>query len=119
MINLSIKIVFFFLLAVFIFILFGIFVPDFKMALFKIWGSAFLLFEWIVFFLLATFLIFLTFKNKVKGRIKKFLLLTGFSVLGFMAFIWLHNLVSIFLSTLLDKGIEEPIFFFLAVLAVQ
>jgi len=42
--------------------------------------------------LLGGILVILTLKKKVKGRLKKFLMLTGLSVLGFVASVILHNL---------------------------
>ena len=45
----------------------------------------------LIFFLLGGILIFLTFKSKVKGKLKVFLLLTGFSAPGVLLFTILHN----------------------------
>ena len=53
-------------------------------------------------------LIILTAKTKMGGMLKKFLLLTGASVVGFPVFGILHNAVSALLNT------EEAVFFTLA-----
>ncbi len=63
---------------------------------------------WIIFTGLGIALIILTIKQKVTGKIKVFLLLTGASAAGFLVFVALHNLVSALLDT------EEPVFFILA-----
>ncbi len=55
-------------------------------------------------------LLVLTVKTKVRGILKKFLLLTGASAVGLPVFAVLHNLVSALLNT------EEPVFFILAVI---
>ena len=44
-----------------------------------------------IFFLLGVVLIFLTVKEKVRGILKKFLLLTGASAAGFFVSVFLHN----------------------------
>ena len=44
-----------------------------------------------IFSLLGAILIFLTIKDKVKGKLKKFLILTGASAAGFFVGILLHN----------------------------
>lgn len=46
-----------------------------------------------VFFLLGLILIFLTIKSKIKGLLRKFLILTGASAAGFFIFVLLHNLL--------------------------
>ena len=53
-------------------------------------GPLFLL-PFFVFSLLGAALIFLTIKGKVKGKLKKFLILTGASAAGFFVSILLHN----------------------------
>jgi hypothetical protein len=44
-----------------------------------------------IFFILGGLLTYFTFKEKIKGKLKKFFLLTGISALGFFACIILHN----------------------------
>lgn len=55
-------------------------------------------------------------KTKPKGSLKKFLILTGASIVGFFIFAILHNIISGILSQLLKQEIEEPIFFIMATL---
>lgn len=76
-----------------------------------------------IFFLLGIAIIVLTIKAKIKGLLKKFLLLTGASVTGIFAGILLHNLVfGIFIyffgADFWDRiGIgDEPVFFTLAII---
>lgn len=84
----SLLITFFALVILFITLLATIFLPGF---IELIQGPIFLV---ILFSLLPLggILIFLTLKQKVKGRLKKFLLLTGFSAVGFFVGSVLHNL---------------------------
>ena len=63
---------------------------------------------WPVLAALGVTLIVLTVKTKVGGMLKKFLLLTGASVVGLPVFAILHNVVSGLFNT------EEPIFFIIA-----
>ncbi len=60
---------------------------------------------------LGVTLLVLTAKTKARGMLKKFLLLTEASFVGLPVFIILHNAVSGLLNT------EEPVFFFLAIIA--
>lgn len=46
---------------------------------------------WLIAFILGLILISLTFKKKVKGNLKKFLLLSGGSAAGFFVGVLLHN----------------------------
>jgi hypothetical protein len=45
-----------------------------------------------IFFLLGGLLTFLVYKQKLKGKPRRYLLLTGFSAVGFFVFAVLHNL---------------------------
>ena len=63
---------------------------------------------WVVFAGLGVTLIILTVKRKVGGMLKKSLLLTGGSAVGFTIFVLLHNIVSGLFN------IEEPVFFIIA-----
>jgi hypothetical protein len=63
---------------------------------------------WIVLVGLGVTLLVLTVKAKVGGMLKKFLLLTGGSAVGFLIFVLLHNMISALLNT------EEPVFFIIA-----
>jgi len=80
-------VIFWALVGVFILIMGEFFIPAMN-ELFK--GKLFLL-PLIVFSLLGGALIVLTLREKVKGRLKKFLLLTGWSALGFFISVFLHN----------------------------
>lgn len=85
--------------------------------------APFLMFvSWMTFFLLGLTLVVLTLKQKVKGRLKKFLLLTGASAAGFFVSVILHNfiygwLIFCFGQDFWDRiGLgDEPIFFLLAI----
>ena len=77
------------LMGMFIVILCQFFVPVFS-ELFR--GSLFFLSPILLFSLLGGLLIFLTRKEKVEGKLKKFLILTGASAAGFFIFVLLHNL---------------------------
>jgi hypothetical protein len=61
-----------------------------------------------LFFLLGSALITLTVKEKITGKLRTFLLLTGASAAGMPVFVVLHNAVSGLSHT------EEPVFFILA-----
>ena len=80
--------VFWALVGVFIVIVSVFFIPVFGDLL---RGSLLFLTPFAVFFLLGIALIVLTVKEKVGGRLKKFLLLTGASSAGFFLFVLLHN----------------------------
>jgi len=54
-------------------------------------GPLLFLSPFFIFSLLGAALIFLTIKGKVKGKLKKFLILTGVSAAGFFVSILLHN----------------------------
>ena len=62
------------------------------------------------FFALGLAVVILTIKQKVKGKLKFFLILAGAAAAGFVASVILHNLLSALLR------IEEPVFFLIAVL---
>jgi len=55
-------------------------------------GSIISLLPFIIFFILGIVLIFLTFKQKIGGIFKRFLILTGASATGFFVFFFLHNM---------------------------
>jgi len=56
-------------------------------------GSLLFLLPMAVFFLLGIALVVLTLKKKLKGKLKKFLILTGASAAGFFISVLLHNLL--------------------------
>jgi len=76
----------------------------------------------VVSFLLGIALIIITLKIKVKGNLKRFLILTGASVSGFFISVMLHNLIygmfiQLFGANFWDKfGLaDEPFFFLLGI----
>lgn len=73
---------------VFLIILSEFFFPPFENLL---RGSELFLIPPAVFFLLGLILIILTLKQKIKGKLKTFLILTGASATGFFVFVFLHN----------------------------
>lgn len=85
---LLIEFIFCALVVVFLFILGQFFVPEFR-DFFK--GSLVFLLPFAAFCLLGAVLIFLTFKKKVGGKLRRFLILTGASAVGFFASVVLHN----------------------------
>ncbi len=83
-----IPLIFWALIGVFIFMIGQFFIPPIR-DLFK--GSELFLVPFIVFCLLGMVLIFLTIREKIKGLLKLFLLLTGISAAGFFVSVFLHN----------------------------
>ena len=83
-------------------------------------GLGLLLF--VTFSLLGIVLIIFTKKEKITGKLKTFLLLTGYSSAGFFVAVILHNLVYGLLIYLFGESIwnggDEPVFFILALVVV-
>ena len=86
-------------------------------------GSLLSLLPLAVFSFLGMVLIFLTLKEKVKGKLKKFLILTGISSAGFFISVLLHNFVYGLLIVIFGAGFwdkiglgDEPFFFLLAII---
>jgi len=83
-------------------------------------GLPFMIIAGAVLFLLGIALIVLTLKQKLEGISKKFMLLTGASVVGIPVAILLHNAVyGLFIYWFgadFWKGGDEPVFFILAVI---
>jgi len=77
------------LVGISLFILSQFFVPAIR-ELFQ--GSFLFLVPIILFSLLGLVLVVLTVKEKIKGKLRKFLILTGASAAGFFVFVFLHNL---------------------------
>lgn len=84
----SLIITFYTLILFFLLILGEIFVETIG-ELFK--GSLFFLMPFIIFSLLGVLLVFLVFKQNIKGKLRKYLLLTGVSAISFFMFVFLHN----------------------------
>lgn len=104
--------IFWALVGVFVVIVSGMFIPVLTPAL-RRYTTPLTLISWVAFFLLGLALIVLIVKKKVEGLqglLKKFLLLTGASAVGFFVFVLLHNAVGGLF------GVEEPFFFILAVI---
>ena len=80
-------------------------------------GPAFLLGSGILFLLLGAALIYFTLKQKARGWVKRFLLLTGASAVGIPISAVLHNaLYALVLVTMLNRpDIDEPFFFIMAI----
>ena len=85
-------------------------------------GPLFLV-PFLVFFLLGIALLVLTLKEKMAGKLKKFLLLTSASAIGFFLFILLHNLVYALFIYFFGENFweriglgDERFFFFLAII---
>ena len=82
-------------------------------------GLLFITISGAVFLLLGVALIVLTVKEKVGGRLKKFLILTGASAAGFFVSILLHNFVyGLFIYWFgadFWNGGDEPFFFIMAI----
>jgi len=80
--------IFYALIGVFVVIVSMFFVPVVRNF---VQGPFLFLFPFVVFSLLGVALIVLTTKSKIKGKHRKFLLLTGVSAAGFFVSIFLHN----------------------------
>lgn len=80
-------------------------------------GLLFIIISGVVFGLLGVALIVLTLKEKVGGKFKKFLLLTGASAVGIPVSIFLHNAIYglIFVRMLDRPDFDEPFFFIMAI----
>jgi len=87
-------------------------------------GLLFLIISGAVFLLLGVALIVLTVKEKVRGTLKGFLILTGASAAGFFPFALLHNIIyGLFIHFFgadfwdrISPGGDEPVFFIMATL---
>lgn len=115
-----IKKIFWILIGNFVLILSQFFIPAVG-DLFE--GSLLFLLPFATFFILGAILIFLTIKKKVKGKRRKFLLLTGASSSGFFIGVLLHNFLYALAEmtksiTLLSRLLEalHAIFFIVAVI---
>jgi hypothetical protein len=117
----STMVIFWLLFLVFLVVLAEFFIPAFR-NLFR--GSELFLIPLATFSLLGLVLLILALKEKVEGKLKKFLLLTGASATGFFISILLHNaiyglFIYFFGSDFWDRiGLgDEPFFFFIAIIA--
>jgi len=83
----KIKIMFYVLVGVFVWIMMQMFIPFFNEILS---GTVFLI-PFILFSILGIVFLVMVFKLKIKGWLRKFLILTALSAAGFFVFIFLHN----------------------------
>jgi hypothetical protein len=111
----SIRVIFWVMVAFFIFIMGTMFVG---VRLAGNWPVInFFLPSVFVFTILGITLLVLTVKKKVKGIRKVFLLLTGASAVGWPVFVVLHNLVTALIISFFHVSAEfdEPLFFIIAI----
>ena len=108
------------LVGIFVVLVSVLFVPAFRESLVNF---LFVIISGILFFLLGAALIFLTVKGKVRGTLKKFLILTGASSAGLSVSAFLHNIIygvfiQLFGADFWDRiGLgDEPFFFVIAVI---
>ena len=118
--SFTLKAIFWALVVVFIFILSYFVIPAFRTREFFSYVSFF----GIIFFLLGIALIFLTVREKIKGALKKFLILTGASAAGSLVSVFLHNIIYGLFIVLFGAdfwertGLGDEPFFFILVLIV-
>ena len=82
------RVTFYLLLAVFVLAISIIFIPAFRGFI----SGTFMILSGIILILLGGYLIALTLKQKVEGKLKKYLILNGASAAGFFVFAFLHNI---------------------------
>jgi len=114
------RVTFYLLVAVFILAVSIIFIPAFR----GIVSGTFMIISSAILLLFSSVLIGLTLVQKVEGKLKKFLMLTGASAAGFFVFVLLHNIFygleqitsHIIILNYLMKALEV-IFFLIAIFA--
>jgi len=84
----TLTIIFYLLIAVFVLAISIIFIPAFR----GIVSGTFMIISGVILVILGSVLIGLTLVQKIKGKLKKFLILTGASAAGFFIFVLLHNI---------------------------
>jgi len=84
----TLTIIFYLLVVVFVLAISIIFIPAFRGFL----SGAFMIISGVILIILGSVLIGLTLVQKVEGKLKKFLILTGASAAGFFIFALLHNI---------------------------
>ena len=82
------RVTFYLLVAVFILAVSIIFIPAFR----GIVSGTFMIISSAILLLFSSVLIGLTLVQKIEGKLKKFLMLTGASAAGFFVFVLLHNI---------------------------
>ena len=114
------RVTFYLLVAVFVSAISIIFIPAFRGFI----SGTFMIISGVILVILGSVLIGLTLVQKVEGKLKKFLMLTGASAAGFFIFAILHNIfyaleqitVHIAILSYLMKAFEV-IFFLIAIFA--
>jgi uncharacterized membrane protein YozB (DUF420 family) len=114
------RVTFYSLVAVFILAVSIIFIPAFRGFV----SGAFMIISSAILLLFSSVLIGLTLVQKVEGKLKKFLILTGASAAGFFVFVLLHNIFygleqvtsHITILSYLMKALEV-VFFLIAIFA--
>ena len=84
----ALTVTFYLLVVVFVFTISIIFIPAFR----EFVSGTFMIISGIILVILGSMLIGLTLAQKVKGKLKKLLILTGASAAGFFVFVLLHNI---------------------------
>ena len=116
----TLTIIFYLLVAVFVLAISIIFIPAFRGFV----SGTFMIISGVILVILGSVLIGLTLVQKVEGKLKKFLILTGASAAGFFVFALLHNIFfaleqitnHIIILNYLMKALEV-IFFLIAIFA--
>jgi len=84
----ALTVTFYLLVVVFVLTISIIFIPTFR----EFVSGTFMIISGIILVILGSMLIGLTLAQKVKGKLKKLLILTGASAAGFFVFVLLHNI---------------------------
>ena len=84
----ALTVTFYLLVVVFVLTISIIFIPAFR----EFVSGTFMIISGIILVILGSMLIGLTLAQKVKGKLKKLLILTGASAAGFFVFVLLHNI---------------------------
>jgi len=116
----TLTVIFYLLAAVFVLAISIIFIPAFRGFV----SSTFMITSGVILVILGSVLIGLTLVQKVEGKLKKLLILTGASAAGFFIFVLLHNIFYALAqltshTTILSYLIKafEVIFFLIAIFA--
>jgi len=84
----ALTVTFYLLVVVFVLTISIIFIPAFR----EFVSGTFMIISGVILVILGSMLIGLTLAQKVKGKLKKLLILTGASAAGFFVFVLLHNI---------------------------
>lgn len=86
-----VPVTFYLLIGVFVVVVGVLIISGFSPVFRSYVSPAFMIVSWLIFFLLGVALIFFTVREKVEGKLQKFLILTGASAAGFLVSVLLHN----------------------------